>query len=651
MTQARLRRGVPRGRQRHARRTGRPGEDAGGPSSKLPRGKNRNDTIDCLLNLRSVRDQFKDAELDLSDDKIADRLRELEDRLVDHLAEERDLRDGVGLLTVAVVGDFNSGKSTFINALLGTKLCPVGNEPTTASITYFIHGDRERYELERDGTRTSIERGQYLSIVRHSKSKVEEREANVFHVSIDSPVLEHVRLVDTPGFNAPPPNSNDTKVTEDSIATADVLFLIIDARKGNPSKSLLEQLDRLRTNLKTGSGPPAFLLLNKAELLPPSQREEVKRVCESRYDDRFRSVTPVSALSLNETDDSGPLDLLETIARRIRGALSRQESFEAKISAGVMIEQGQTSYRMDIDGNVCRSSVLSDGDLASREQLVEMVQSVAPERHSLLEERFRRRTSQLRKDWLTVASDLESLCKRRAEGDTSATGDALDEHETRALKEIDDAKDVMLEKIHGISDDIFKDIVSKKEKKEERFLSSTTFYIVDVCFDEAYRVVEDHEFWNQIRTILSNLIDSLKRVADVEYFPKPDVIAADLPDVIAADFKRFGVDIACTYLECKRNIFEESDEWERKNAARWRCMYKDEDAWREEHYARLVGMFESDADQWVLEFSQSCLQPLIDDLQESIIRYVERGQAKVAGLQDELTRLRERVAKLKEHTP
>ena len=232
--------------------------EAGGTASKSgsTSGKKLNDTIECLLNLRSVRDQFKDAELDLSNDRVAEQLEDLEDRLVDRLAEERKVRDGVGLVTVAVVGDFNSGKSTFINALLGTKLCPVGDEPTTASVTHFIHGDKQRFELERDGTRVSIGKGKYLSMVRHSK--VGHREAYVFHVSVDSPVLEHIRLVDTPGFNAPPPNSNDTRVTEDAVATADALFVIMDARKGNPSKTLLGQLDRLRNTRRNESVPPAF---------------------------------------------------------------------------------------------------------------------------------------------------------------------------------------------------------------------------------------------------------------------------------------------------------------------------------------------------------------------------------------------------------
>ena len=367
--------------------------EAGGTASKsgATGGKKLNDTIECLLNLRSVRDQFKDAELDLSHDKVAEQLEELEDRLVDHLAEERKLRDGVGLLTVAVVGDFNSGKSTFINALLKTKLCPAGKEPTTASVTHFIHGDKQRFELERGGTRTSIGEREYQSMVRHNK--VGDREAYVFHVSMDSPVLEHIRLVDTPGFNAPPPNSNDTRVTEDAVATADALFVIMDVRRGNPSKTLLEQLDRLRNTRRKESGPPAFLLLNKAELVAPGERNETKTNSGKQSDGRFREVTLVSALRLNDTDDAAPLDALETITDHVRAALSRQEPFEARISAKIVTETGQASYRTDIDGNVCEAKLSADSDLASRDQLAEMVRSVAAKRHALLQRQFRRRTS------------------------------------------------------------------------------------------------------------------------------------------------------------------------------------------------------------------------------------------------------------------
>ena len=305
-----------------------------------------NVTIECLLALRSVHDQAVDAELDLLTGKLEHKLISLENGLIDHLARQREQQDGLGLLTVSVVGDFNSGKSTFINALLGMDMCPVGDEPTTASITYFIHGAQERIEQVKDGKRVPLGKSKYRALACHKKEG--DNEPHTFHISINSPILEHIRLVDTPGFNAPPPNTNDTKVTQSAVMESDVLFVLMDINKGNPSDTLLDQLDQLSQNSTNGSHQLVFLLLNKAEALPPSQRTEVKRVCLEQHEDRFRDAVVVSALQLNESEDEEPLDALDSAMQRMRSAYKKRDSFKENISA----ELTPQSYQLDISGNV-----------------------------------------------------------------------------------------------------------------------------------------------------------------------------------------------------------------------------------------------------------------------------------------------------------
>src|SRR5258706_11900977 len=70
-----------------------------------------------------------------------------------------EVADGVGMVTLArdirttripkleaerfhlvVLGEFNHGKTTFVNALLGADILPTGITPTTASINHVIHG-------------------------------------------------------------------------------------------------------------------------------------------------------------------------------------------------------------------------------------------------------------------------------------------------------------------------------------------------------------------------------------------------------------------------------------------------------------------------------------------------------------------------------
>src|SRR3954466_689321 len=40
---------------------------------------------------------------------------------------------------LVVLGEFNHGKSTFVNALLGVDILPTGSTPTTASINHVVH--------------------------------------------------------------------------------------------------------------------------------------------------------------------------------------------------------------------------------------------------------------------------------------------------------------------------------------------------------------------------------------------------------------------------------------------------------------------------------------------------------------------------------
>src|SRR5438128_10614249 len=60
--------------------------------------------------------------------------RDVRDTRLPKLDEER--------YSVVVLGEFNHGKSTFINALLGEAVLPAGITPTTAVLAHITHGPR-----------------------------------------------------------------------------------------------------------------------------------------------------------------------------------------------------------------------------------------------------------------------------------------------------------------------------------------------------------------------------------------------------------------------------------------------------------------------------------------------------------------------------
>jgi predicted GTPase len=105
-------------------------------------------------------------------------------------------------LLVAVMGEFSSGKSSFVNAFIGADVAPMGITPTTATINIVKYGRTRRARVVyRDNTSREIE-GTGLS---QSLSDIDDNEARrVQHVEILMPidVLERVNIVDTPGLNS-----------------------------------------------------------------------------------------------------------------------------------------------------------------------------------------------------------------------------------------------------------------------------------------------------------------------------------------------------------------------------------------------------------------------------------------------------------------
>lgn len=100
---------------------------------------------------------------------------------------------------VAVAGGFSSGKSSFLNAVIGENICPVDTEITTKANTKFIYGTVPAYyRVEADGLRV-LSAAEYQNIV---QSKPETGEPADFEIRLPNKLLEKFTFLDTPGRGA-----------------------------------------------------------------------------------------------------------------------------------------------------------------------------------------------------------------------------------------------------------------------------------------------------------------------------------------------------------------------------------------------------------------------------------------------------------------
>lgn len=144
----------------------------------------------------------------------------------------RSLRQLDEMFLLVVVGEFNAGKTAFLNALLGDKVLPEGVTPTTSQIHVVRYGDELVEELGQDDYRM-----------------------------VAAPIewLRELNLVDTPGANAV--IQRHQEITEHFIPRSDlVLFVTSVERPFTESERVF--LERIRQ-----WGKKIVVIINKIDLV------------------------------------------------------------------------------------------------------------------------------------------------------------------------------------------------------------------------------------------------------------------------------------------------------------------------------------------------------------------------------------------------
>ena len=131
---------------------------------------------------------------------------------------------------VAVVGEFNRGKTSFVNALLGREILPVDYIPTTASINRITYGDTPNaYILTKDGKKISVEISELANYVTKLSEDSAEKAALIDEAVVEYPSFfcrNGVDLIDTPGMNDETPMN---QITISKLENIDIAIVTVDA--------------------------------------------------------------------------------------------------------------------------------------------------------------------------------------------------------------------------------------------------------------------------------------------------------------------------------------------------------------------------------------------------------------------------------------
>ncbi|MGA8087298.1 MAG: dynamin family protein [Terracidiphilus sp.] len=232
-------------------------------------------------------------------------------------------------LEVAFFGRVSSGKSSLLNALLGTDVLPVGVNPITAVPTRLRNGDSVHARITfASGRNEEVSIDEFRNLVSETGNPGNQR--NVTHALVEIPssrLSQGIVLVDTPGLGSLA--RRGAAETMAYLPSCDLAILLIDAG------ATLNDEDIGTLRLLHEGGISAIVLLSKTDLLAETDLQRVATYVETQVGNELGikiHVQPVSALP----NHSGLLDQFfeQQLLPRFNEARNlRQASVARKIGA------------------------------------------------------------------------------------------------------------------------------------------------------------------------------------------------------------------------------------------------------------------------------------------------------------------------------
>ncbi|STQ87020.1 GTP-binding protein [Helicobacter muridarum] len=195
------------------------------------------------------------------------------------------LSDSNKPMKVAIIGQFSSGKSTFLNALLGSEILPSGITPVTAKVCEITYGDEISLEIRYKNGQVINKHVEYLKQV----DSIENTKIDFYRLFVPLDLLREVTFLDTPGFNSQ--NQSDTDTTNALLEEVDgIIWLsLIDNVGKNSEKDILQKY------LQKYASKSLCVLNQKDRLKDDNEVATSLEYAKKAFSGFFEDIIPISA--------------------------------------------------------------------------------------------------------------------------------------------------------------------------------------------------------------------------------------------------------------------------------------------------------------------------------------------------------------------
>ena len=195
-------------------------------------------------------------------------------------------------LSVAVIGRFKAGKSSFLNHFLGRELLPVGVTPVTAVVTEIGYGPSDKATVHYFDGRTEVVTLDHISsFIAESGNPANSKQVSVLKVELpELAQMRALRFVDMPGLESALVHNTEAALKWLPNVGLALVAIAVDPPLSRHDISLLETVYDYT--------PRVSILLTKVDLVNESEREEVTNFVRVRLAAAFGSAPQIFPYSV-----------------------------------------------------------------------------------------------------------------------------------------------------------------------------------------------------------------------------------------------------------------------------------------------------------------------------------------------------------------
>lgn len=240
----------------------------------------------------------------------------------------------IGKNIVALGGGFSSGKSSFLNALMGKMVLPADIDPSTSVPTYIVSGDKHNVMGINVFDAKVFMQPRDIKKIAHGFGEVEDDDNETVtdavtlghvleNIFFSTPLhkFENIAFLDTPGYSKPDSEKysakTDEQIARGQLNSSNYILWFVQADAGTITEEDIKFIKTLREDI------PKLIIVNKADKKNLSDLTDIIAKIKFTLDMKGIRYVDVFAFTsrLNQVEDEKLSSFIEEDTERIREQL------------------------------------------------------------------------------------------------------------------------------------------------------------------------------------------------------------------------------------------------------------------------------------------------------------------------------------------